>query len=164
MAVVTPLPNGKYMMVFELVGIEGIPVHYKFSDDGDNWGDPADLGKRVMSKEGYFLRSTPYIIWSPFGGKHGTIMVSGMALNKHGTEIGNGYMINRNLGEGEWTHIDAPITYNTAEGIPGGYSQTMITMDSTGREILQLVPVPNGNKKYMDIKSSKFLLRLTINP
>jgi hypothetical protein len=159
MAVVAHLPNDKYIMVFELVGVEGIPVHYKLSDDGVNWGDPADLGKRIMNKEGHFLRSTPYAIWSPYGGENGTIMVSGMALNVNGTEKGNGYMVNKNLGEGEWTHINAPITYKTGDGIPGGYSQTMITMDSTGREILQLVPVPNGNKKQMDIKCSKFLLQ-----
>ncbi len=159
MAVVAPLPNGKYIMVFELVGVEGIPVHFKLSDDGDNWGDPADLGKRVMNKEGNFLRSTPYVIWSPYGGENGTIIVSGMALNVNGTEKGNGYLINRNLGEGEWIHIDAPISYNTGGGIPGGYSQTMIPIDSIGREILQLVPVPNGNKKQMNIKSSKFFLQ-----
>lgn len=159
MAVVTHLPNDKYMMVFELVGVEGIPIHYKLSDDGVTWGDPADLGKRIANKEGHFLRSTPYVIWSPYGGANGTIMVSGMALNANGNEKGNGYMINRNLGEGEWTHMDAPITYNISDGTPGGYSQTMITMDSTGREILQLVPVPNGNQKHMDIKCAKFLLQ-----
>jgi hypothetical protein len=50
MAVITQLPNGKYMMVFEIVGIEGVPVHYKLSDDGVSWGDPADLGKRSPTK------------------------------------------------------------------------------------------------------------------
>jgi hypothetical protein len=159
MAIIDRLPNGKYIMVFEIVGVEGIPIHYKLSDDGLNFGDPADLGKRIMNKEGHFLRSTPYVIWTPFGGEKGTIMVSGMAININGKEIGNGYMINKNLGEGEWTYIEAPISYPTGEGKPpGGYSQTMIATDSTGREILQLVPVPNGNKSNMDIKVSKFLL------
>lgn len=155
MAVVALLPNGKYMMVFEIVGIKGVPIHYKLSDDGINWGDPADLGKRIMDKEGHFLRSTPYVIWTPAGGENGTILVSGMGLDE---EVkGNGYMINKNLGEGEWTHLEAPITYKTGEGNPpGGYSQTMIVLDPAGSEILQLVPVPNGNKDHMDIKHSKF--------
>jgi len=159
MAVTAKLPNGKYIMVFEIVGVEGIPVHYKISDDGINWGDPADLGKRVVNKEGYFLKSTPYVIWTPYGGENGTILVSGMSVNMNGKSVGNGYMINKNLGEGEWTYIEAPISYNTdEEGPPGGYSQTMITLDSSGREILQLVPVPNGHKSNMDIKYSKFYL------
>jgi hypothetical protein len=158
MAIVEKLPNGKYIMVFEIVGVEGIPVHYKISDDGISWGDPADLGKRIMNKEGHFLRSTPYVIWSPYDGSNGTIMVSGMAININGIEKGNGYMINKNLGEGEWTHIEAPISYSTKDGKPGGYSQTMIVMDSTGREIMQLVPVPNGTQSQMDIRYSKFKL------
>lgn len=159
MAVTAKLPNGKYIMVFEIVGVEGIPVHFKISDDGINWGDPVDLGKRILNKEGYFLKSTPYVIWTPYGGENGTILVSGMSVNMNGKRVGNGYMINKNLGEGEWTYIKAPISYNTDEkGPPGGYSQTMITLDSSGREILQLVPVPNGNKSNMDIKYSKFYL------
>jgi len=159
MAIVSKLPNGKYMMVFEIVGVEGIPVHYKISDDGVDWGNPADLGKKILTKEGHFLRSTPYVIWSPYGGEKGTILVSGMAVNMNGREIGNGYMINRNLGEGDWTYIEAPITYATGgDGPPGGYSQTMITLNESGSEILQLIPVPNGNKSNMDIQYAKFYL------
>jgi len=77
----------------------------------------------------------------------------------NGKEVGNGYMINTNLGEGDWTYIEAPITYATGgDGPPGGYSQTMIALDDSGREILQLVPVPNGNKSNMDIQYAKFYL------
>lgn len=104
------------------------------------------------------MKSTPYVIWTPHGGKNGTIIVSGMAMNRNGTLVGNGYMINKNLGEGDWMFIDAPITYSTGDGPPAGYSQTMIALDSSGRKILQLVPVPNGNKSNMDIKYSTFLL------
>ena len=48
-------------------------------------------------------------------------------------------MINRNNGEGLWTLIETPITYNPDAD---GYSQTMIPLGD-GREILQLVPVGN---------------------
>jgi hypothetical protein len=95
------------------------------------------------------------VIWTPYGGDHGTIMVSGMGINVSGVVKGNGYMINQSSGEGEWTFLEAPIAYQT-NGIPGGYSQTMIPIDSTGRQILQLVPVPNGDKQHMDIKYAKF--------
>jgi len=159
MAIISRLPNGKYIMVFEIVGVEGIPIHYKISDDGISWGDPADVGKKIVTTEGYFLRSTPYVIWSPYGGEKGTIMVSGMAVNINGKSVGNGYLINSNLGEGDWNYLEAPITYVTGEDLPpGGYSQTMITLDDSGAEILQLIPVPNGNRSNMDIKCAKFYL------
>ena len=160
MAVVTHLPNGRYMMVFEIVGIAGVPIFYKLSDDAVHWGDPADLGKRILNKEGHFLRSTPYVIWTPYGGENGTILVSAMGIDLNGeTTKESGYMLNRNLGEGDWTHIDAPVAYETGKGHPpGGYSQSMVTLDSTGQEILTLVPVPNGNKSNMDIKYARFLL------
>lgn len=158
MAVVAKLGNGKYIMVYELVGVEGIPVHYKISNDGIDWGNPAETGKRIENKEGHFLKSTPYVIWTPYGGKNGTIIASGMGINVNGEVKGNGYMINKNSGEGEWTYLEAPISYNPTDP-PGGYSQTMITLDESGKEILQLVPVPNGNKSNMDIKYSKFDLQ-----
>lgn len=158
MSVITRLPNGKYMLVFELVGVEGIPVHYKISDDGLDWGDPEDIGTRIENKEGHFLRSTPYVVWTPYGGENGTIIVSGMGVNIDGELTGNGYMINRNLGEGTWTHIEAPLTYDA--GTPGGYSQTMLPLGEDGRKILQLIPVPNGNGRHADIQYAKFDLSL----
>ena len=84
MPVIAELPNGKYIMVFELVGVEGIPIHFKISDDGVNWGDPADLGKRVANKDGHFLKSTPYVIWTPYGDYNGTIIASGMGMDING--------------------------------------------------------------------------------
>ncbi len=44
MAVTAKLPNGKYIMVYEVVGIEHNPVYFRCSDNGDNWGDPAVPG------------------------------------------------------------------------------------------------------------------------
>ncbi len=156
MSVITRLPNGKYMLIFEIVGREGYPVHYKLSSDGLDWGDPEDLGTRIENEEGHFLRSTPYVEWTPHGGNNGTIIASGMGINIDGELVGNGYMINRNLGKGTWTHIEAPIKYDA--GTPGGYSQTMLPIGEKGGTILQLVPVPNGNDNHADIRYAKFNL------
>lgn len=159
MPVVTQLPNGKYLMILEVVGYEGVPVYYKISEDGLNWGDATDVGTLIENDEGHFLKSTPYIIWTPYGGENGTLVASGMGINVDGTLVGNGYMINKNLGKGPWEHISAPIEYETGyKGTPGGYSQSMVTMDDEGREILQVIPVPTGNGDHMDIKCAKFLL------
>ena len=41
MAIVTQLPNGKYFMCYEIVGEPDCDVHFKMSDDGMDFGDPA---------------------------------------------------------------------------------------------------------------------------
>lgn len=156
MSIVTRLPNGKYMMVFELVGVEGIPVHYKLSDDGIDWGDPEDLGTKIENEEGHFVRGTPYVIWTPYGGENGTLLVSGMFINVSGEEVGDGYMINRNLGEGKWTHLQAPLKYKVERH--AGYSQTMVSLGHNGQGILQMIPVLNEREEQCDIKSAKFRL------
>ncbi|WP_375325219.1 sialidase family protein [Flagellimonas sp. GZD32] len=159
MPVITQLPTGKYLMILEVVGYEGVPVYYKISEDGLDWGDETDLGTMIQNEEGHFLKSTPYVIWTPFGGEKGTLVASGMGINVDGELVGNGYMINKNLGEGPWEHIPAVIEYETGySGTPGGYSQSMVLLDDEGREILQVIPVPTGEGRHMDIKSAKFLL------
>lgn len=44
--------------------------------------------------------SSPYVVWTPYGGKNGTIIVSS------GTQ--DNLFVNQALGEGEWTEIKSP--------------------------------------------------------
>lgn len=115
-------------------------AHFKVSDDGDNWGDDKDYGTLIQDRWRQYPNGTPYIVWSPWGGPGGTLMATGRSIVRYDLgRIGNGMMINRNNGEGLWTLIVTPITYNPDAD---GYSQTMIPLGD-GREILQLVPVAN---------------------
>lgn len=155
MAIVTRAGNGKFFMIYEMVGLPGYPleprsnpVHFRVSNDGDNFGDPKDRGTLIQDRWRQFPWATPYIVWSPYGGPNGTLIASGRAIMRYDLgQVGNGLMINRNNGEGLWTLIDTPIQYIPG---PGGYSQTMLPLGD-GREILQLVPV-DGKIQYAKFK------------
>jgi hypothetical protein len=114
------------------------------SNDGDNFGYPKDRGTLIQDRWRQFLWATPYIIWSPYGGPNGTLVASGRAVMRYELgQVGNGVMINRNLGQGYWTLLETPIHYIPN---PGGYSQTMIALGD-GKEIFQFVPV-DGQIRY----------------
>ena len=141
MIVTAQLPNGKYIMVYEVVNVEHYPVYCRFSDDGDNWGDPTDLGTKIIdSSNGYFMSGTPYIIWVPEGGANGTLVLSAKGTIKNGEIAGEGLMINKNSGKGSWQYKETIIHYD-AKRHSGGYSRSMIGIDR-GKKILLLTPVP----------------------
>jgi hypothetical protein len=155
MAIVTRAGNGKFYMVYEMVGMPGRAleprsnvVHFKVSDDGDNWGDFKQYGTLIQDRWRQFPWATPYIVWSPWPAPNGTLLVTGRAIMRYDLgQVGNGMMINRKNGEGLWTLIETPIQYTPG---PGGYSQTMIPLGD-GREILQMVPV-DGRIQYSKFK------------
>src|SRR5690606_33997898 len=128
MPLVTRLPDGRYLMMYEIVGLPGYlleprtnPIYYRYSSDGVDFGDPSDRGIIVQDARRQFLDATPGLAWSPFGGPNGTLIAAARAMMRNEVgDVGNGVMINRNLGEGYWTVVETPIEY--APG-PGGYSQ-----------------------------------------
>ncbi|MCJ1311283.1 hypothetical protein MMC25_004954 [Agyrium rufum] len=79
MTTVTKLPNGKYMMTYEYGGGPGFsvysfPAYYRIN------ANPLDfrnsVGYPVKTANGTQPQSSPYITWSPIGGKNGIIAVS----------------------------------------------------------------------------------------
>ena len=118
-------------------------------DDGVDFGDPADVGTLIQDRRRQFLSATPYVVWSPWGGPDGTLIAGARGTMRENTGLlGNGFMINRNGGEGYWTPVETPISYIPG---PSGYSHTMIPLGD-GREILQIVPVDGA------IRYAKFML------
>jgi hypothetical protein len=80
MPTVARLPNGKYIMAYEYGGGPSIPdsyqfpVYYKVVSDPEKFG-PA-TGVSLQTTDGYLPTGSPYAVWSPVGGKNGTIIVS----------------------------------------------------------------------------------------
>ena len=156
MPVVARDGKGKYYMSYELVSAPGHAleprtnaVHFRTSADGLNWGDPKQPGTLVQDRWRQFPNGTPYIVWSPWGGPDGTLIVSSRSVVRDEIgRVGQGMFINQRGGEGLWSLIETPIDYNIDRD---GYSQTMIPLGD-GREILQLVAVNNR------IEYAKFLL------
>ncbi len=155
MIVTARLPNGKYMMVYEVVGIEHNPIYCRWSADGDNWGDPSDLKTRIVdSSNGFFLSGTPYLIWVPEGGSNGTLIVTAKGSVQQGRMTGEGFMINTNLGKGSWQFRHSVVKYDALRHC-GGYSRSMLGLDG-GKTILLLTPVPvDGDRANLYINREK---------
>jgi hypothetical protein len=155
MPIVTRDGHGKYYMSYEEVSMPGYPleprtnsVHFRKSDDGDHWGDPGTFGTLIQDRWRQFPNGTPFIVWSPWGGNDGTLLVTGRSVVRDNLgRVGNGMFINRSRGEGLWTLIETPIVYNIDND---GYSETMIPLGD-GEEILQLVTV-NNRVEYAKFK------------
>lgn len=151
MAIVTRDGKGKFYMTYEMVSAPGYPLeprtnatHFRTSLDGVHWGDPQSSGALVQDRWRQFPNGTPFIIWSPWGGPDGTLLVTGRSVVRDEIgRVGQGMFINQHGGEGLWSLIETPINYNIDLD---GYSQTMIALGD-GREILQLVTV-NSRVEY----------------
>jgi hypothetical protein len=155
MPIVTRDAHGKFYMTYEVVSMPGYPleprtnsVHFRTSDDGDNWGDSKGFGTLIQDRWRQFPNGTPFVAWTPWGGDNGTLLVSGRSVVRDDVgRVGNGIFINRNGGVGTWTLIETPIVYNIDND---GYSESMIPLGD-GQEILQLVTV-NNRVEYAKFK------------
>lgn len=106
MPTVTRLPNGKYIMVYEygsgpaIPGPYRFPVYYKIVSDPERFG-PA-TGVPLQTTDGYIPTGSPYVVWSPIGGRDGTLIVSAHSS-------GDIY-INKGLGEAgtPWRRVATP--------------------------------------------------------
>jgi hypothetical protein len=151
MAIVTRDGRGKFYMSYELVSAPGYALeprtnatHFRTSGDGVNWGDVKSPGTLVQDRWRQFPNGTPYIVWSPWGGADGTLLVTARSVVRDEIgRVGQGMFVNQNGGEGLWSLVETPIDYNVDLD---GYSQTMIPLGD-GREILQLVTV-NSRVEY----------------
>lgn len=151
MPVVAKMGNGKYIMAYEMVGYPSCDIYYKLSDDGINWGDPAEKGRRAETKEGLFLGSMPYVLWVPQGGENGTVILSAKREGEHiGMRDPATYLVNYNYGEGEWFRINGLMTYNT-DCLQAGWSMGMCRLGED--RLIQLGPTPT-DRTHMQISFS----------
>lgn len=106
MPVVSLLPSGKYMMTYEYGGgptnssTYEFPVFYRLSADPEKFGSAKD--HQLITTDGTIPKGSPYNVWTPTGGKNGTIIVS------CGTS--SDIYINRGLGEAgtPWIRLASP--------------------------------------------------------
>ncbi|NUR73860.1 MAG: sugar-binding protein [Hamadaea sp.] len=143
MSIVVPLPNGTFLMAYELCRDATDPdhaceVYVKTSSDGLSW-NPSSAGTLVQTTDGRELLHTPYVTWVPGGGSNGTLLLSGQRVVAGPTgdktvlvESGTVLFANTNLGVGAWHEIEAPVAINPtggyAAGVPScpGYSSPIV--------------------------------------
>jgi hypothetical protein len=105
MPTVALLPNGKYIMTYEYGGgphgadtSYQFPVHYKIASSPEKFD--AVVGLPVVATDGVIPMGSPYVVWSPVGGRNGSIIVSAHSSSD--------VFVNKGLGEGEWVAVKTP--------------------------------------------------------
>lgn len=102
MTTVSELPNGQYFMTYEFYGAVEYPfaVYYRVSDSPLTFNEAT--GRVIRASDGTIPVSSPYNVWTPVGGKNGTIVVNCGTL----TEI----FLNRDLAapNSTWEKVATP--------------------------------------------------------
>lgn len=110
MAIVTRLPDRRYVMTYE--SVEGpVPnqVYLKYSRDGLDWGDPAERGTPIQTQAGAYPANCPVVSWFPLAGPQGVLIVSARGAAGGGDPGGRSLFWNANSGQGPWWEIPAPV-------------------------------------------------------
>ena len=130
MPVVAALPQGRFIMVYEMVNQDKIPVYFRISDSIEDWGDRDFIGNPVCAADGSYLTGTPYVSWIPQGGPEGTILVTGRGFSH--------IMGNSRMGEGFFVKLDSLVDIDNTCGF-AGYSQCILPLHG-GKQVLNLCP------------------------
>ncbi|KAL2069328.1 hypothetical protein VTL71DRAFT_15666 [Oculimacula yallundae] len=103
MTTIALLPNGKYILTYENVGISspsgsGNPVYYRLSTNPLQFDTAPEF---LLGANGVYPSSSPFVVWTPAGGANGTIVVS---ANSHAS-----IFVNTKLGDiGAWRQVATP--------------------------------------------------------
>ncbi|KQV33850.1 RICIN domain-containing protein [Massilia sp. Root335] len=147
MPLVARLPNGSYVMTYEVCGGSNCDAFIRTSSDGVSWGVPSNLGTRIESTSGNHFTQTPTVRWYNDGSANGRLLVTGMVLRRNadnGIAAGNGqtFMFNTNNGTGLWTEGATPqaAVTNGGSDVCNGYS-TQLLPSANGAQLYELVNV-----------------------
>jgi len=141
-----PAPGGgtRYLAVVEVVGPRDVPVHLLESADGVDWGDPADLGRLLVARDGVSLSGTPNLAWHQ-GTSGPVVIATGRHSLRDGRE-GNRALVSTDLGA-SWDSFELPTAasrYVVGDG--SGYSQSVRWIDD--RTLLQATTLRNGHGSH----------------
>ncbi|KAF5024539.1 hypothetical protein F66182_3302 [Fusarium sp. NRRL 66182] len=116
MTTVVQLPNKKWMMTYEYgggptPGTEWYPLYYRIADSPLKFDTAKD---QILLSGDRVPNASPYLSWSPSGGKNGTLIVTALSEN--------GIFLNTQLGAADaWVHYDVPQ--------PGAYTRHAMVLD-----------------------------------
>ena len=144
----TKMGNGKWAIVYEICGYNGLgcPILIKFADSLDGW-DVADPGNLILNQNGQNMGSAPATTWTPKGGENGILFV--VANGSGGSKTKCDLFMSFDYGK-TFVSIDNPInTVSEGAGTRGGYSAGFYT-DSEGS-----VYYVNNPQAYKNHKAEK---------
>lgn len=143
MAVVRRLPNGQYLMSYEICGL-GCDAYVRTSPDGINWGDPADPSQRIESTAGHHFAHSPTLAWAPQeGNPNGRVLAIGqLLLNNANNDVapanGRVYMLNTQNGQGPWTEVPTPVPVPNAKDNPCPNYSSQLLPSADGLTVLEV--------------------------
>jgi hypothetical protein len=133
------------LAVMEIVGRPLDPVHILRSHDPAAWGDPADIGEKLVAVDGTWLSGTPNLSWSrPLGFARPVVIVTGRFAYDRDGNVVNRALVNEQAGRGDWISTELPVATNgePSSDVLAGYSQTLL-LTRDGRRLVQATTVPN---------------------
>ncbi|HEY9294206.1 MAG TPA: sialidase family protein [Microlunatus sp.] len=134
MPVVRRLPNGTYLMSYEICGPgQDCRQRVRRSADGIDWGDPTDLGRLVATRDGRHFRHAPTVSWYDDGSGGGALLSVGQMLYDRAGAVaaGNGSTIlsTSSAPEGRWTSAPAPVAIaDPYDNYCPNYSSSLLPM------------------------------------
>lgn len=143
MPTVSKLPNGDYVMVYEICGpTYNCDAFIRTSSDGVNWGSITNVGTLIESVSGNHFSHAPTVTWIDNGTTNGELLVAGQVLRNSSDvnvpENGKKYMVNSTNGSGLWAERCAPI-FTLSDGTnPCTNYSTQFVSRPGGTEIIQL--------------------------
>ncbi|MBO4355266.1 MAG: exo-alpha-sialidase [Clostridia bacterium] len=146
MPVVTRMADGRYIMVYEIVGLAGNPVYYKISEDGLDWGSPASMGKKVSAGSDS-LAATPWISYCPeIGGENGMLMLTGWRMSSGSSNTGSDIFFSFDSAK-SWISVDNYYSYKwNSDDDTWGYSVCSL-LSSDGHTLYYMANPQNGSIK-----------------
>lgn len=115
MTTIAKLPNDKYILTYEWCNAPqgGCPVHYRIASSPLKFLSAPDF--QLISQDGTKPNGSPYVVWTPAGGPHGTIVISSGGRSE--------LFANRNLGAPgtAWVKISTPS--------PTQYTRSLLVME-----------------------------------
>ncbi|MBM7786876.1 RICIN domain-containing protein [Tenggerimyces flavus] len=152
MPVVRKLPDGRYVMVYEICGLGGqydCVVHWRDSADGWSWGTPSALGIRPQTVDGKYFTHTPTLAWAPsVGNSSGKLLLVGQILqNANGSvaaDNGRTVLVNTEGAHGNWYEIPAPVAVtNPYNNFCPNYSSPLLP-SADGARVLEIATDYDG--------------------
>jgi hypothetical protein len=141
-----PAPGGgtRHLAVIEVVGPRDVPIHLLESADGIDWGDPADLGRLLVARDGVSLSGTPNLAWHD--GASGPVIIATGRHSLHNGEDGNRALVSTDLGV-TWDSFELPTPARRQHRVEGsGYSQSVRWVDDS--TLVQATTLRNGSGSH----------------
>lgn len=146
MPVVRKLPDGRYVMSYEICGWD-CDVYIRSSSDGSHWGDPAWMGVRVQSTSGNHFAHAPTVSWVADGSPNGRLLVIGQVLQRNSDNAtvagtnGRTYMFSTQGPDGPWTEAATPLHSPSDGSNPCTNYSSQLVGATDGRSVIQLANV-----------------------